>query len=300
MRILVTGASGQVGSATAERLSARASVIAADRASLDLSKPEAIPAILDEIAPELVINAAAYTAVDQSEKEPNLALRVNAEGPGVIAQWCAGHGVPLIHFSTDYVFDGSGTGRWSENDTPRPLSAYGVSKLAGEERIRAAGGCHLIVRTSWIYAAKGTNFLRKIAALAKTNTELRIVADQVGAPTSAALIADSLHRMLEAGLPTFRAKANEAHGLVHFAASGEASWYEFASEIVSGLRARGVSLMVERLVPIRTQDYPLPARRPLNSRFDLARLESVFGIKPPIWREVLNFELDRLARDFSV
>jgi dTDP-4-dehydrorhamnose reductase len=300
MRILVTGASGQVGSAMAQRLASCATVIATDRASLDLAKPDAIPAILDKIAPELVINAAAYTAVDRSEEEPTLAQRVNAEGPGVMAQWCASHGVPLIHFSTDYVFDGHGTQRWSEDDIPRPLSAYGASKLAGEERIRAAGGCHLIIRTSWIYAARGRNFLRKIAALAKTNKELRIVADQVGAPTSAALIADSLHRMLEAGPPIFREKAGEARGLVHLAASGEASWYEFASEIVKGLRARGISLSVERIVPIRTEDYPLPAQRPLNSRFNLGRLQSVFGITPPLWQEVLNSELDKLARDLSV
>ena len=297
MRILVTGASGQVGSATVQRLEPCATVIATDRASLDLSKLDAIPATLDKTAPELVINAAGYTAVDRSEEQPALARRVNAEGPGVMAQWCANHGVPLIHFSTDYVFDGHGTRGWSESDTPRPLSAYGASKLAGEERIRAAGGAHLIVRTSWIYAARGTNFLRRIAALAKTNDELRVIADQVGAPTSAALIAETLHTMLAPGLTTFREKASRAGGLVHLAASGETSWYEFAAQIVNGLRSRGVSLSVERIVPIRTQDYPLAAQRPLNSRFDLGRLQSVFGITPPHWQEVLNSELDRLAQD---
>jgi dTDP-4-dehydrorhamnose reductase len=299
MRILVTGASGQVGSATAQRLASSATLIASDRASLDLSNPDAIPAILAEIAPELVINTAAYTAVDRSEEEPTLAQRVNAEAPGVMAQWCANHGVPLIHFSTDYVFDGYGTHGWSEDDTPRPLSVYGASKLAGEECIRAAGGRHLIVRTSWIYAARGTNFLRRIAALARTNNELRIVADQVGAPTSAALIAETLHKMLAPGLPTFREKAGAAGGLVHLAASGEASWYEFATQIVNGLRSRGASLSVERIVPIRTQDYPLPAQRPLNSRFNLGRLQSVFGITPPHWQEALDAELDKLAQELS-
>lgn len=299
MRILLTGASGQVGSATAQRLASCATLIATDRAGLDLSKPDAIPAILAKIAPELVINAAAYTAVDRSEEEPALARCVNAEGPGVMARWCANHGVPLIHFSSDYVFDGRGPHRWSEDDTPRPLSAYGASKLAGEERIRAAGGRHLIVRTSWIYAARGTNFLRRIAALAKTNNELRIVADQVGAPTSAALIAETLHTMLEPGLAPFREKVGEAGGLVHLAASGEASWYEFARQIVDGMRSRGLSLSVERIVPIRTQDYPLRAQRPLNSRFNLGRLQSVFGITPPHWQDVLNSELDRLVQDLS-
>jgi dTDP-4-dehydrorhamnose reductase len=297
MRILVTGISGQVGSATVKRLSSHATVIAADRALLDLTELDAIPRVFEKTAPDLVINAAAYTAVDRSEDEPEVARRVNADAPGVMAQWCANHAVPLIHFSTDYVFDGHGIRGWSENDAPRPISAYGASKLAGEQQIRAAGGCCLIIRTSWIYAARGTNFLRKIAALAKTNKELRIVADQVGAPTSAALIAEGLHRMLEVGLPFFQAKANEAHGLVHLAASGEASWHEFTTQIVQGLRSRGVFLSVERIVPIRTDEYPLPARRPLNSRFNLQRLMDVFGIKPPHWTEALDPELDQLAEE---
>jgi dTDP-4-dehydrorhamnose reductase len=299
MRILVTGVSGQVGSATAQCLSSCARVIGTDRAALDLSKPNLIPVVLDKVAPDLVINAAAYTAVDRAEQEPALAQRVNAEGPSVMAQWCASHHVPLIHFSTDYVFDGHGTRPWSENDTPRPLSAYGASKLAGEQQIRAAAGCFLIVRTSWVYAARGTNFLRKIAELATTRNELRIVADQVGAPTPAPLIADLLRKMLESGLPMFREIAGEAQGLVHLAASGEASWYEFARQIVNGLRSRDISLAVERLVPIRTEDYPLPAQRPLNSRLNLQRLQTVFGIKPAPWREALTPELDRLAQDLA-
>ena len=253
-------------------------MIGTDRAALDLSKPDLIPQALDKIAPELVINTAAYTAVDRSEQEPALAQRVNAEAPGVMAQWCASHQIPLIHFSTDYVFDGHGTRPWSEDDPPRPLSTYGATKLAGENQVRAAGGCFLIIRTSWVYAALGTNFLRKIAELAKNHKQLRIVADQVGAPTSAALIAELLCKMLEPGLPMFRQRAAEAHGLIHLAASGEASWYDFARQIVSGLRSRGVPLMVEQILPIQTLEYPLPAQRPLNSRFNLNRLQTVFGI----------------------
>lgn len=299
MRILITGASGQVGSATAQRLRARATVVATDRATLDLSKPDAIPGVLDEIAPDLVINAAAYTAVDRAEEEPALTQLVNAEAPGAIARWCARGNIPLIHLSTDYVFDGSGARPWSEDDAPHPLSAYGASKLAGEEQIRAARGCFLIIRCSWVYAARGTNFLRKIAELARTHKELRIVADQFGSPTPAALIAEILCTMLENGLPMFREGAAEASGTVHLAASGEASWYELATLIVDGLRSRGVSLMVERILPIRTEDYPLPAQRPLNSRFNLHRLQTIFGITPPHWREVLSSELDQLARDLS-
>ncbi len=297
MRILVTGATGQIGSATAKRLSSCASVIATDRRTLDLSAPDAIAATLDKIAPELVINAAAYTAVDRSEQEPALAQSINALGPGAMAQWCANHDVPLIHFSTDYVFDGHGTRPWSEEDPPRPLSAYGISKFAGEEQIRAADGCFLIVRTSWIYAARGTNFLRKIAALAKSNQELRIVADQIGAPTSAPLVADVIWNMLEPGLPVFRAKAAQSSGLVHLTASGETSWYDFSGQIVDGLRSRGVSLAVERILPIRTEEFPLPAPRPLNSRLNLARLATVFGVTPLDWQEALKPELDILAHE---
>jgi dTDP-4-dehydrorhamnose reductase len=299
MRVLITGASGQVGSATAQRLESRATVIATDRAALDLSKPDAIPGVLDEIAPDLVINTAAYTAVDRAEEEPALAQLVNAEAPGAIARWCARRNVSLIHLSTDYVFDGRGTQPWSEDDPPHPLSAYGASKLAGEEQIRAARGCFLIIRASWIYAARGMNFLRKIAAIARTHKELRIVADQFGAPTPAALIAEILCTMLENGLPMFRKKAGDASGIVHLAASGEASWYEFATLTVDGLRSRGVSLTVDHITPIRTEEYPLPAQRPLNSRFNLHRLQTVFGITPPHWREVLSSELDQLARDLS-
>jgi dTDP-4-dehydrorhamnose reductase len=274
-------------------------VSATDRADLDLSKPDMIPAILDKIAPSLVVNAAAYTAVDRSEEEPALAHRVNAEAPGAMAQWCASNDIPLIHFSTDYVFNGHGTRPWSEDDTPLALSVYGATKLEGEDRVRAAGGCSLIIRTSWIYAASGTNFLRKIAELATVREELRIVADQIGAPTSAAVIADSLHHMLARGLPAFRQKAVEAHGLVHLASSGEASWYDFAARIVDGLKARGIRLVAERIIPVRTEEYSSRAPRPLNSRFNLGRLRAVFGIAPPHWHDALSPELDKLARDFT-
>jgi dTDP-4-dehydrorhamnose reductase len=214
-----------------------------------------------------------------------------------MAQWCASHQIPLIHFSTDYVFDGHGTRPWSEDDPTHPLSTYGATKLAGENQIRAAGGCFLIIRTSWIYAALGTNFLRKIAVLAKKHKQLHIVADQVGAPTSAALIAELLWKMLEPGLTMFRQRAAEAHGRIHLAAAGEASWHEFARQIIAGLRSRGVSLMVEEILPIPTLEYPLPAQRPLNSRLNLNRLQAVFGIGPPHWQEALEPELDRLAQE---
>ena len=299
MRILVTGVTGQIGGALLSRLPASATTVAADRSMLDLAAPQVIPATLDRLAPDIILNPAAYTAVDKAEDEPDLAMRVNGEAPGVIARWAAARGLPLIHFSTDYVFDGSGDRPWREDDAPHPLSAYGASKLAGENEIRAAGGAFLIVRTSWVYAATGKNFLRTISGLARERKELRIVADQIGAPTSAALIGDVVTGMLTGGRDALLECCKRSGGVVHMAASGEVSWHGFACAIVDGLKARGVELAVEQVVPISTDQYPTKARRPRNSRLDLTRLQSVFGITPPHWQDALSPELDRLARELS-
>lgn len=294
MRILVTGVNGQVGSALSSRLAKVATVVPADRAVLDLTRPEELPPRLDGLSPDLIVNPAAYTAVDRAEDERELAFLVNAEAPGALARWAAAHGVPLIHFSTDYVFDGHGSRPWNETDSASPLSVYGASKLAGEIAVRAAGGPHLIIRTSWVYAAFGGNFLRTIMRLAGAQQELRIVADQVGAPTSTAIIAEAVAAMVAqaADLPAAFA---EAGGLVHLAASETTSWHGFATAIVDGLRARGVSLSVERIVPIASAEYPMKALRPLNSRFDLSRLSQTFSIVPPSWIDGLNAELDRIV-----
>jgi dTDP-4-dehydrorhamnose reductase len=299
VRILLTGITGQIGGALTASLHGLGTIIAADRRILDLARPERIAGILDDIGPDIIINPAAYTAVDKAEDECEIATMVNAEAPGVIGRWAAKRDIPLIHFSTDYVFNGAGTEPWREDDPAHPLSVYGTSKLAGENEIRAAAGCFLIVRTSWVYAAKGTNFLRTIAQLGRERSELRVIADQVGAPTSAALIAEALARIIEGGTGALRQRIDAAKGCVHLAATGETSWYGFAGAIIDGLRLRGARLSVERLIPIQTADYPGKAQRPHNSRLSLSRLRQVFGIIPPDWKSALPRELDILADDMA-
>jgi dTDP-4-dehydrorhamnose reductase len=275
------------------------SIIAADRTRLDLGRPCEIASVLDQIEPELIINAAAYTAVDRAEDERDLAFRINADAPGAMAQWAAGRGVPLIHFSTDYVYDGTGNRPWREDDLTGPLSVYGASKLAGEMAIRAAGGRHLIIRTQWVYTATGANFLRTIARLASERKELRIVADQFGAPTSARLIADVVAAIIRSGPVLLTSRIHLSGGLINVAASGETTWHGFTIAIVEGLRSRGINLTVETIVPITTVDYPTNVRRPANSRLDLARLRGVFGIRMPKWDVALATELDRLALEIT-
>jgi len=295
MRIMVTGVPGQVGGALAKVLARTGNVVPTGRSEFDLAQPDLIAPALDSIRPDLIVNPAAYTAVDRAEDEKELAFRVNAEAPAVMARWAADHGVPLIHFSTDYVFDGTGTHLWREDDAANPLSTYGASKLAGEDAVRSAAGEHLIIRTSWVYAASGQNFLRTIVRLAQERRELRIVADQVGAPTSAQLIADALAGILGTpgtGIPVEFALPG---GIINIAASGETTWHGFAVAIVEGLKSRGMPLAVERIVPIATEDYPTKARRPKNSRLDLTRLRETFGITTPKWDQALALELDQLA-----
>ena len=296
MRILITGVTGQVGAALCEALSPSATTIGADRSLLDLSQPEKIPSALDRCGPDLIVNPAAYTAVDRAEDEKELAFRVNAEAPGIIARWAASREVPVIHFSTDYVFNGVGRRPWREDDPTGPLSVYGASKLAGELEVRAAAGPHLIVRTSWVYASTGSNFLRTIVRLAQERTELRIVADQFGAPTSARLIAKAVSTIILDGGPLLARRFSAAGGLVNISASGETTWHGFAMAIIQGMQSRGVALKAQSIQPILASDFPTKAKRPLNSRFDLTRLTKVFGIRTPSWDEALVAELDVLAR----
>lgn len=293
MRILVTGITGQVGSALLPRLAPFGNVIPADRGVIDLTKPEKIAERLDELKPDIIVNPAAYTAVDKAEDDRASAFLVNEAAPQALARWAASNRIPLVHFSTDYVFDGSGTMAWKETDTPSPLSVYGASKLAGEAAIRAVGGSHLVLRTSWVYAPTGANFFRTIIRLAREREELRIVADQFGAPTSAAIIADTVATMFAApgGIQDVIGRSG---GLLHLAASDCTSWHLFATAIIDGLKARGVSLKTSRVVPIPTSEYPVKAQRPLNSRLDLTRISQTLGISMPHWSAGLKTAIDEV------
>ncbi|PPQ15105.1 dTDP-4-dehydrorhamnose reductase [Bradyrhizobium sp. AC87j1] len=292
MRILLTGTDGQVGGALQPVLARLGTIIAPNVNEFDLSKPDRLVAALDTFQPDLIINPAAYTAVDRAEDERELAFRINAGGPGVIAQWSAKRRVPLVHFSTDYVFDGSGKAPWHEDSQTGPLSVYGASKLAGDTAICAAGGPHLIARTSWVYAAQGANFLRTIARLAMERRELRIVADQIGAPTTARTIANAIADIVLPNLSNLNELFARKGGVVNLVCAGEASWHGFASAIVAGLSSRGLKLEVERVIPIATADFPTKAIRPGNSRLDLSRLKKQFGVTTPHWQEALSVELD--------
>lgn len=285
-RILLTGAQGQVGWELRRTLSPLGEVVAFDRSGLDLADPDRLRTVVREARPTLIVNAAAYTAVDRAEGEESLAARINADAPRVLAEEAQRAGTWLVHYSTDYVFDGSKSGAYMEDDAPNPVNAYGRTKLAGEQAIRAVGGRHLVFRTSWVYANRGGNFLRTMLRLGREREELRIVADQVGAPTWARVIAEATSLCAVQVLPgggTADAKA----GIYHLVCGGSTSWHGFASAIFETAGAKA-----PRLVPIPAADYPTPAQRPANSVLDRSKLERVFGIVPPDWRAALEMCLD--------
>lgn len=281
LRILISGQQGQVSQALQQRLQNMGELIVLGRDQLDLSQPESIRPVVRDIKPDLIINAAAHTAVDQAESEPDLAFAINATSPGVFAEEAAAMGIPLIHYSTDYVFDGSKDGAWVESDAPNPLGVYGSSKLAGERAIAAAGGQHLILRTSWVYSLTGRNFLLTMQRLLQEREKLSIVADQIGAPTWAGTIAASTAALIE----RWRDGAPGAWGVYHLTASGETSWFGFAEAIGQQLINSGKPCAT--LEPIASSAYPTPAARPLNSRMDCSLLQREWGVSQPDWHEAL-------------
>ena len=291
MNILLTGKNGQVGWELQRTLQPVGKVAAFSHAGLDLADAAAIRSKLDEVRPDVIVNAAAYTAVDKAESEPELAHEVNAVAPALLAQEAARRGALLIHYSTDYVYDGAKAAPYVESDKTNPLGAYGRSKLAGEEGIRASGCDHLIFRTSWVYAARGANFLRTILRLAAEREELRIVMDQIGAPTWARLIAEATAHALRQALRE-RSGGQFESGVFHLTAAGEISWHGFAAAILAG---RG-GLRVKTVTPITTADYPLPAPRPANSRLDTSAFRARFGLALPDWRDCLPLCLEEIPQ----
>ena len=281
LRILISGQHGQVSQALQTSLQDLGELIVLGRDRLDLSQPESIRDVVREIKPDLIINAAAHTAVDQAESEPELAFAINATSPGVLAEEAAALGIPFIHYSTDYVFDGSKEGQWNEDDTPNPLGVYGSSKLAGEQAIEKAGGQYLILRTSWVYSLTGRNFLLTMQRLLQEREKLTIVGDQIGAPTWAGTIAQSTRELVE----RWRDGKPGAWGVYHLTAGGETSWFGFAQAIGQELIKAGKPCAT--LEPIPSSAYPTPAKRPLNSRLDCSRLQREWGVSQPGWHDAM-------------
>ncbi|WP_293712299.1 dTDP-4-dehydrorhamnose reductase [Stenotrophomonas sp. UBA7606] len=297
MSVLVFGGNGQVGQELLRALAPLGRVVATTRSGkladgsdceiADFNAPESLPALLDRLQPSAVVNAAAYTGVDRAEQEPEVAFRANAQAPAVIAQWCATHGVPMVHYSTDYVFKGDGAAPYGEDDTTEPLGVYGSSKRDGENAVRAAGGRHLIFRTAWVYASHGGNFLRTMLRVGAERDELRVVADQVGTPTPAALIADVTAQVLQ--------HPGQLSGTWHLTASGQTSWHGFAEAIFAEAVAAGVLAKVPQVQAISSDQYPTSAKRPAWSVLDNRKLQQDFGIVLPTWQAGLQRVMSEIA-----
>ncbi|MFT3778224.1 MAG: dTDP-4-dehydrorhamnose reductase [Ottowia sp.] len=287
MTILLLGQNGQVGWELRRSLAPLGELVALGRhgaAGLcgDLSDLDGLAATVRAVRPAVIVNAAAHTAVDRAESEPELARRLNAEAPAVLAREAAACGALLVHYGTDYVFDGSGDTPWTEDAPTSPLSVYGRTKLAGEQAIRAAGGAHLILRTSWVYAARGGNFAKTMLRLAAERERLTVIDDQWGAPTGAELIADvTAHAVRQ-----LRARPQDA-GTYHLAAAGATTWFEYAKYVLTQAQKApaAMKLVVNEVAPIPTSAYPAPARRPHNSRLDTRRLQATFGLRLPPWQD---------------
>lgn len=302
MKILLLGAAGQVGFELHRSLMPLGAVVAATRDGLlpagglaaraDLADPAALLRLLDSERPGLVVNAAAYTAVDQAESEPTKARAINAHAPALLARWCANHAARLVHYSTDYVFDGRSTRPWREDDNAAPLGVYGHSKHEGEMAIAQSAAEHLILRTGWVYAARGHNFLQTMLRLAAERDHLRVVDDQIGAPTPARWIATATAALLA----RWQAGAAWQSGVVHLTARGQTSWCGFADAIFTRAHAAGLLHRRPQLEPIPSSAYPTPAQRPAYSVLDNARLQTRFGLQLPDWREGLSQVLGEMVR----
>ncbi len=303
-RILLLGANGQVGFELARVLPPLGDLVCATRSGragvsicevADLAGHDSLARVLDAVQPDVIVNAAAYTAVDRAEDEPELAQRVNAEALGEMGTWAAEHDAAILHYSTDYVFSGEGDRPWRENDATAPLGAYGRSKLAGEQALTATGCRHLILRTAWVYAARGHNFLLSMLRLARERDELRVVADQQGSPTPAPLIASASAALLARWLSLPADAQRDRSGVYHLTSTGTCSWHQFADAIVELAHAAG---MLPRRVPvtaITSGEFPTRAARPAWSVLDSGRLRDTFDLALPDWRKGLELVLTDLA-----
>jgi len=285
MKLLLLGKNGQVGWELQRALPLLGELTALDFDSLELkadfSQPESLAETLEAVQPDIIVNSAAHTAVDKAESEPDLVRRINAEAPGVLARWAAAHRAWLVHYSTDYVFDGSGSTPRGEDAPTGPLSVYGQTKLDGEEAIRASGCQHLILRTSWVYAARGGNFAKTMLRLAAERERLSVIDDQIGAPTGADLLADLTAHLLRTALAR-----PQVCGTYHAVAAGETSWHGYARFVIDWARRHGQAIKVapDAIDAVPTSAFPTPARRPLNSRLDTSRLRNSFGLVLPPWQ----------------
>jgi dTDP-4-dehydrorhamnose reductase len=295
-RILTVGAYGQVGRELQRSFSDAGEITVRDRDTVDLAKPDEVRAMVRSAAPDIILNAAAYTAVDRAEGEPEVAMAVNAQAPGILAEEALRTGALLVHYSTDYVFDGSKTGPWVETDKPNPLNVYGTSKLAGEEAIRQVGGKYLIFRTSWVYGPHGSNFLLTMLRLGRERASLKIVDDQVGAPTTSVELADATRAIVSGALAGKFGDVPNWAGLYHMTCGGSVSWCGFAQAIYARSDAwlHGKTPVV---TPIDSAEYPTAARRPLNSLLSNEKLSTCFGVQLASWEAGLDSVIRRLKDD---
>ncbi len=294
MRILLTGSTGQVGWELARTLLPIGEVVIVNRTQTDLADLNGLRVLIQQVKPDIIVNPAAYTAVDKAETEQNQAFLINAEAPGVLAEEAKKINALLIHYSTDYVFDGTQSEPYTEDNVTNPLNIYGQSKLAGEQAIQSVAGDYLILRTSWVYASRGSNFLKTILRLAAEREELKIVADQIGTPTWARLIAEVTAHIIRQSLSE-RRDSNFKSNIYHLTSSGETSWRGFAEKIVAIAREHNKATLINKTIhPIPATDYPMPAIRPANSRLSTHRLEQQFGLTMPSWDNALSLCMQEL------
>ncbi len=293
-KILVFGRIGQVGWELRHKLACLGQVTAIEYPEVDFSNSDSIRTAVRAAEPAVILNAAAYTAVDKAESDPDLAMAINGIAPGVIAEEAKRLGSLLVHYSTDYVFDGTKPSPYVETDLPNPVNVYGKTKLAGDQAIQSVGGDYLILRTSWVYGARGSNFLLTMLRLAQERPELRIVDDQIGAPTSSECIAQATANILAQLLSPSGGRLNGRCGIYNLTSTGETSWYGFAKALLT--KSSGTyGFTVPNLISIKTSEFPRPAKRPANSRLSCQRLEQTFGVTLPPWEDALSLVLETLA-----